>query len=435
MFGVNHLGHFLLTDLLRERLVASAPSRVVVVSSIAHRWAIGGPEPIRSPDHRSFTGSPAYGRSKLANAMFALRAGPAARGHRGHGQRVHPGSIYSGFGGDGDTGFLGKLIQVTGRVVLRSPNRGAQTRAAGQHPPSPGWPQVDRGLLVPRPPVAAVASRPRRRGGPTGCGRERAARRAGRREPQARASSPPVQLGRPGPGALRVVAGVAGGLRLEVPPGSATRPTVRPGPRGDLQRPREPRRRRRTPRCWTRSPGAARWASRRCRAVRPVPRSPRRRRGTGGVRGQPARPPGSLDQATGGGPTGGAGARPGRARSTWCSSTRPTPSPGGTTSWRLVAVLSVDAVVVIESDREVDLPPGLVASDPRPTAVRWSSSQPLPEPRRDPSAVPGVLRPHPQRPPRAHRGGVPAVRLGRGGGHRQPAEGHRAVRPRRAPAR
>lgn len=42
MFGVNHLGHFLLTDLLTERLVASAPARVVVVSSVAHRLARGG---------------------------------------------------------------------------------------------------------------------------------------------------------------------------------------------------------------------------------------------------------------------------------------------------------------------------------------------------------------------------------------------------------
>src|SRR5262249_12684562 len=40
-FQSNHLGHFLLTDMLRDRLIASAPARVVVVSSDAHRTVRG----------------------------------------------------------------------------------------------------------------------------------------------------------------------------------------------------------------------------------------------------------------------------------------------------------------------------------------------------------------------------------------------------------
>ncbi len=128
MFGVNHLGHFLLTDLLRGRLVASAPSRVVVVSSMAHRWAIGGMNRSDLQTTSGFSGFSAYGRSKLANVLFAFELARRLEGTGVTVNAVHPGSIYSGFGGDGDTGFLGGLIQLTGRVVLRSPRTGAKTQ-------------------------------------------------------------------------------------------------------------------------------------------------------------------------------------------------------------------------------------------------------------------------------------------------------------------
>lgn len=73
-FGVNHLGHFLLTQLLRERLQSSAPARVVTVASRAHRLARDGISwhLLQSPT-RSFTGTQEYAQSKLANILFSAQ--------------------------------------------------------------------------------------------------------------------------------------------------------------------------------------------------------------------------------------------------------------------------------------------------------------------------------------------------------------------------
>jgi NAD(P)-dependent dehydrogenase (short-subunit alcohol dehydrogenase family) len=128
MMGTNHLGHFLLTDLLRERLMASAPSRVVVVSSIAHRWALTGQDRSDLQTTQRFTGMRGYGRSKLANAQFTLELAHQLEGTGVTANCLHPGSIYSGFGRDGDTGVLGWFIDTFGRVVLRSAKSGAKTQ-------------------------------------------------------------------------------------------------------------------------------------------------------------------------------------------------------------------------------------------------------------------------------------------------------------------
>ena len=127
-FGVNHLGHFLLTDLLAERLVASAPSRVVVVASTAHRWAVRGLDRADLQSTRRYRSMQVYGRSKLANVQFALELARRLEGTGVTVNAVHPGSINSHFGGDGDTGVMSWWMGRFGRYVLRTPEAGARTQ-------------------------------------------------------------------------------------------------------------------------------------------------------------------------------------------------------------------------------------------------------------------------------------------------------------------
>jgi retinol dehydrogenase 12 len=92
MFGVNHLGHFLLTQLLLERLVSSAPARVVTVSSDAHYNARGVDwEAVRRPA-RGITGLGEYAVSKLCNVLFSQEL---ARRTAVHSYALHPGVVAS----------------------------------------------------------------------------------------------------------------------------------------------------------------------------------------------------------------------------------------------------------------------------------------------------------------------------------------------------
>ena len=127
MFGVNHLGHFHLTNLLTPLLVESAPSRVVVVASTAHHWAWRGLPHDDLQSKRRFSGSRTYGRSKLANVLHTRELARRLDGTGVTVNAVHPGSVNSHFGGDGDTALMGELQARFGRYLLRTPEAGART--------------------------------------------------------------------------------------------------------------------------------------------------------------------------------------------------------------------------------------------------------------------------------------------------------------------
>jgi retinol dehydrogenase-12 len=94
-FGVNHLGHFLLTSLLRERLVASAPARVATVSSDAHYQArsIDWDE-LRRRGH-GITAMHQYAVSKLCNVLFAQELARQLEGTGVTTYALHPGVVAS----------------------------------------------------------------------------------------------------------------------------------------------------------------------------------------------------------------------------------------------------------------------------------------------------------------------------------------------------
>ena len=98
-FAVNHLGYFLLTNLLLERLRATEAARIVNIASDAHKF--GGPIDLDDVMlERKFRWTQAYGRSKGANILFTRelarrlgKAGPTVHA-------IHPGFVRSNLGTD-----------------------------------------------------------------------------------------------------------------------------------------------------------------------------------------------------------------------------------------------------------------------------------------------------------------------------------------------
>jgi NAD(P)-dependent dehydrogenase (short-subunit alcohol dehydrogenase family) len=123
VFAVNHLAPFLLTTLLLPKLTASAPARVITVTSDAHTSAhldLDNPQPVDGWESWR-----AYSNSKLANILFTRELARRLEGTGVTANCAHPGVVRTRFGREAR--FPVQIGLMIARPFLLSPQRGAAT--------------------------------------------------------------------------------------------------------------------------------------------------------------------------------------------------------------------------------------------------------------------------------------------------------------------
>jgi retinol dehydrogenase 14 len=123
-FAVNHLASFLLTGLLLDRLKASAPARIVTVSSGAH--ATGTINFGDLQGERRYSAQRAYSQSKLANVLFTYELARRLDGTGVTATVLHPGVVRTGFAAE-DPPPMWKAFLPLIRLFLKTPDQGAAT--------------------------------------------------------------------------------------------------------------------------------------------------------------------------------------------------------------------------------------------------------------------------------------------------------------------
>jgi len=121
-FAVNHLAPFLLTNLLLDRLEASAPARIVTVASEAHRGQRINLGQLAQP--RDWRALKVYGRSKLCNILFTRELGARLDGSAIVATCLHPGVVATAIG---QRGGPAELVWRLMKPFLTSAEKGAET--------------------------------------------------------------------------------------------------------------------------------------------------------------------------------------------------------------------------------------------------------------------------------------------------------------------
>ena len=123
-FALNHLAPFLLTNLLLDRLTASAPARIVTISSGAQ--ARGRIDFDDLQGERNYSGQRAYSQSKLANVMFTYELARRLEGTGVTATVLHPGVVRTSFGAEDQAAHFAIVIRAA-RPFMKTPAEGADT--------------------------------------------------------------------------------------------------------------------------------------------------------------------------------------------------------------------------------------------------------------------------------------------------------------------
>ena len=122
-FALNHLAYFLLTDLLLDTLKASAPARIINVSSNAHT---SGKIEFDNLQGERIYSPRVYENSKLANILFTTELARRLQGTGVTVNALHPGFTATGFARNNGKA-IAALVSIFAPLVARSPAKGAET--------------------------------------------------------------------------------------------------------------------------------------------------------------------------------------------------------------------------------------------------------------------------------------------------------------------
>ena len=129
-FSSNHLGHFLLTNLLLDVIRDSAPARILNITSESHRGAKIHFNDLQGEKYSAFR---AYGQAKLANVLFTYELAKKLEGTGVTANCLHPGVVRTGFGHD-DSGLMSLVIWIASPFFMSAEKAArAVTKLATSH--------------------------------------------------------------------------------------------------------------------------------------------------------------------------------------------------------------------------------------------------------------------------------------------------------------